>query len=286
MKFTGTTRFWLILTLASALSSFALGANPDSDNWLTEVTPAVSAATLNIPAAPARMSSELALQVHEARAKRQARELGEYVDTTIIEAELPQTAQKGVYQLRRMYSAPKSLVFKAVNFVGDGFVKTNVIARLLQSEVDHAQKPDNGSLAITSANYKFNYKGVHEVENGPLCHVFEVKPRHKRPGLFKGTIYLNVYSGAMFRAEGKMVKSPSFFVKNIEFSQEYTDVAGFDMVSHIHSTADARIIGKTVVDIKHNDLQARSVYELQANSPEAQPTPTMRNVSYSSGSER
>jgi hypothetical protein len=287
MKFTGPIRILSIAALSLTISApvFAsdVDANPSVD--LT-FAPSVSSATLNIPATPARMSPELALQVHDARTKLQASELGEYADTTTIEAELPQIAQKGRYQLRRMYSAPKSLAFKAVNFVGDNFVKTNVIARLLQSEVDHAKTADDANTAITTDNYKFSYKGVAEVEGKPLCHVFQVKPRHKRVGLFKGTIYLDVYTGAMVRAEGRMVKSPSFFVKNIEFSQDYTNVDGFDMVSHIHSTADARIVGKTIVDITHTDVQARSVYELQASSPVQQQTPTMRSVSYTAGSER
>jgi hypothetical protein len=255
------------LTLSAPVVAF--GAD---NNWTQAVTstPSIVEATLNIPATRARMSPGLALQVHDARTKRQARELGEYSDLTTIEAQLPQSGQEGVYQLRQIYSAPKSLAFKKVNFTGDSFVKTNVIARLLQSEVEHAKAASNDDTAITTANYKFSYKGIQELEGKPLCHVFQVKPRHNRVGLFKGTVYLNVYTGAMERAEGKMVKSPSFFVKNIEFAQDYTEVDGFDMVSHLHSTADARIIGKTVVDITHSDLQARSVDELQASSSEQQ----------------
>jgi hypothetical protein len=284
MKFSGPIRILSIAALSLVMSAPAFAS--DADLTFTGDVAALSSATLNIPPQRARMSPELALQVHDARAQRQARELGAYSDTTIVEAELPQTAQKGSYQLQRMYSAPKSLAFKAVNFVGDGFVKTNVIARLLQSEVDHAKQGDNADVAITSANYKFTYKGITETEGGPLCHVFQVKPRQKRVGLFKGTVYLNVYTGAMFKAEGKMVKSPSFFVKNIEFSQEYEEVGGFDMVSHIHSTADTRIIGKAVVDIRHSNVQARSIYELQASSPEQQQLPTVQTVSYRSGSEQ
>ena len=267
----------LLLTLA------APGVASDMDVPMTSDAAALSAATLNIPPQRARMSPDLALQVHEARMQRQARELGAYRDTTVVAAELPQTKQKGTYQLTRMYSAPKSLAFKAVNFVGDGFVKTNVIARLLQSEVDRAKQGDNSDVAINSENYKFTYKGVEEMEDGPLCHVFQVKPRQKRVGLFKGTVYLNVYTGGMYKAEGKMVKSPSFFVKNIEFSQQYSEVGGFDMVTHVHSTAETRIVGTAIVDITHSDVQAQSIFDLQqASSPEPQPAPVVvRTVSLS-----
>src|SRR4051812_29246384 len=284
MKFSGPTRTLSIAALSLMISAPALAS--DADLTFTGEVAALSSATLNIPPQRARMSPDLALQVHDARAQRQARELGGYSDTTIVQAELPQTAQKGRYQLERMYSAPKSLAFKAVNFVGDGFIKTNVIARLLQSEVDHAKQGDNSDAAIISANYKFTYKGVSEVEGGPLCHVFQVKPRQKRVGLFKGTVYLNVYTGAMYRAEGKMVRSPSFFIKNIEFWQEYEEIGGFDMVSHIHSTADTRIIGKAIVDITHSNVQARRINELQAGLPEQQQTSAVRTVSYTTGGER
>ena len=288
MKLSGPIRILSIAALAVTFAATASGADADS-GWTPVVAApsSVAEATLNIPATRARMSPELALQVHDARTKRQARELGEYADTTTIEAELPQTAQKGSYELRRMYSAPRSLAFKAVNFVGDSFVKTNVIARLLQSEVDHAKTPDTGNVAITTDNYKFVYKGVEEVEGAQPVHVFQVKPRQKRAGLFKGKVYLDVYSGGMRHAEGIMVKSPSFFVKNIQFSQDYIEVDGFDMVSHIHSTADARIIGRTVVDITHSDLQARSVYELQASSPDPQQqAPLVRTVSMTDSEQR
>jgi hypothetical protein len=281
MKLSGPIRILAVAVLTASFSAPVFASDANS-NWTPVVssTSSLGGASFNIPATPARMSPELALQVHDARTKRQARELGEYADTTTIEAELPDTAQQGRYQLHRIYSAPGSLAFKAVNFAGDSFVKTNVISRLLQSEVDHAKTADNADTAITTANYKFAYKGVQEVEGQPLCHVFQVKPRHNRVGLFKGTVYLNVYTAAMVRAEGRMVKSPSFFVKNIQFSQDYTEVDGFDLVSHIHSTADARIIGKTVVDITHSYLQARSIEQLQASSPEVQQqNPSFRTVS-------
>jgi hypothetical protein len=217
-----------------------------------EVTMALSGSgpQLNIPTPRARMSAELALQAYESRMRRQVLELGEYNDVTTIEAELPQAAKKGRFRLKRMFSAPKSLAFKAVDFVGDGFVKTNVIARLLQSEVDHVQKGNPEASAINEANYKFNYKGTEEL-NGRLMHVFQLKPRRKDPSLFKGKIFVDAYTGSLRRAEGTVSKSPSFFVRKIEFVQDFDDISGFTMPVSMRSTAKARIIGKTIVNVFH-----------------------------------
>lgn len=194
------------------------------------------------------------MQAFQQRSARQNTELAGYSATTLIRAELPQTSQHGEYELRRRYSAPRSLQFKAVRFVGDNFVKSNIITRLLQSEVDHVEKDDSASTALSPLNYKFSYKGTNSLE-GRVAHVYQVKPRKKRPGLFKGRIYLDVHSGSLLRAEGSLVKSPSFFVKKIEFVQDYADIGQFTFPVHIHSEAKARLVGRAVVDIYHRDYE-------------------------------
>jgi len=204
-----------------------------------------------------RMAPEFALQVFEGHASAQSAGLAGYSATTLIRAELPATSQYGEYELQRRYSAPRTLVFKALRFTGDAFVKTNVIARLLQQEVDHVQKDDPAVTAISAANYKFSYKGTVDLK-GRAVHVFHIKPRRKRPGLFKGKVYLDAYTGTLARAEGKLVKSPSFFIKNIEFVQDYTDIQSFTFPVHTHSEAQTRVVGRAVVDIYQRDYQLLS----------------------------
>jgi hypothetical protein len=132
-----------------------------------------------------------------------------------------------------------------------------VITRLLQSEVDHLQKDDSSETAITPANYKFSFKGTVEL-NDRLVHVYQTKPRKKRVGLFKGRIFLDAYTGALVRAEGSVVKSPSFFVKKIEFVQDYVDYGMFIFPAHMHSDARTRVLGRVIVDIYQHDYQAVS----------------------------
>jgi len=228
----------------------------------------VTAITLAVPVALPRMAPELALQVFRGRAVVQSAQLTSYSATTVIRAELPDTQQYGEYELQRQYSAPRTLAFKAVRFTGDNFVKTNVILRLLQSEVSHVEKDDPSLNAVTPENYKFSYKGTHEL-NGRVVHLYHVKPRHKRAGLFKGHIYLDAYSGSIVRAEGRLVKSPSLFIKKVEFVQDYADIESFTFPVHIHSEAQTRLVGRAVVDIYQRDYQPVAV------STTAQPMPAL-----------
>ncbi|MFZ0285024.1 MAG: hypothetical protein WAL32_07315 [Terriglobales bacterium] len=210
-----------------------------------------------VPMAPAtlpRMSPELTLQTYRNRVVQQAERLTSYSASSIILAQLPATQQIGECDLQRFYSAPRTLVFKSARFVGDGFVKNNVILRVLQSEVDHVQKDDPAATALSDSNYKFSYKGTAELQNRPI-HVFQVKPRVNRPGLFKGKIYLDASTGSMVRAEGRLSKSPSLFIKRIEFVQDYKEFGPFTFPVHIHSEARTRVVGRAVVDIYHYDYQ-------------------------------
>jgi hypothetical protein len=206
------------------------------------------------PAVLPRMAPELALQVCRGRSVIQAEQLASYSATTLIRAQLPDTSQYGEYQVQRHYLAPRTLAFKALRFTGDTFVKTNVITRLLQSEVDHVQKDDPSLNAISPANYKFSYKGTSQLE-GRLVHIYQLKPRQKRAGLFKGRIYVDAFTGSLVRAEGRPVKSPSLFIKKVDFVQDYADIGSFTFPVHIHSEAIARIVGRAIVDIYQRDYQ-------------------------------
>lgn len=207
---------------------------------------------LVVPAVLPRMAPELALQVCRGRSVIQTEQLASYSATTLIRAQLPDTAQSGEYEVQRHYLAPRTLEFKAVRFTGDAFVKTNVITRLLQSEVDHVQKDDPALNAISPANYKFSNRGLSQIE-GRKVHVYQLKPRQKRAGLFKGRIYVNAYTGSLVRAEGRPVKSPSLFIKKIDFVQDYADIGRFTFPVHVHSEATARIVGRAIVDVYQRD---------------------------------
>ena len=200
------------------------------------------------------MSPELALRTYQARAAQQAVGILSYTSTSVIRAELPETKQQGEYEVKRQYSAPKSLLFTALHFTGDAFVKTSVIARLMQSEVEHVQKDDSSSMAFTAANYKFAYKGLRSVD-GRALHEFQVRPRRRRVGLLKGNLFLDARTGSLVRLEGVPAKSPSVFLSRIRVSQDFADFGPFTLPVHLHSEAKASIVGRTIVDVYQRDYQ-------------------------------
>ena len=210
---------------------------------------------------PVILQPEMALKKYGEHSREQSSRLPSYESETVVRAELPDTAQQGEYELIANYTAvPRSLSYSSVHFEGDRFVKSNVILKLLQSEVDHVRKGDDGATSISEQNYKFTYKGLEPIHDHQ-AYVFHLKPRHKVTGLFKGRIFLDASTGSILRMEGTIVKSPSFFVRDISFVQDFEDVQGFTLPSELHTWARARIVGHTVVNVIHRSYKLRFTSE-------------------------
>jgi len=248
MKSAFLSGFGAFVLLAGAMAQTPQPAPSPS----TFVRTDLGSATL--PLESPRMAPELALSEYQQHSTRQAEELVSYSARMVVHAELPDTSQSGEYELQQHYAAPRTLEFKALHYTGDGFVKSNVITRLLQSEVEHVQKDDMSRTVLNANNYKFSYKGTGELRDR-LVHLYQVKPIKKRAGLFRGHIFLDVHTGTLVRAEGSLVKSPSLFIKKVDFVQDYADVGPFTLPVHIHSEAKTRLVGRAVVDIYQHDYQ-------------------------------
>jgi hypothetical protein len=245
---------WLRPIPSVALLAAVLGVSVTSYAQMSSFVGVTASPNIGLDAVTPRLSPDRALSTYERDLKAQSAELVGYTATTVIDAELPGSSQKAEFELKRHYAAPSVLEFTPVRSSGDKFVKSNVIVRLLQSEVDHVHRREQSETAITSANYKFNYKGLSQID-GIVVHMYEVKPRQKRVGLFKGRVFVDAASGRLLRAQGTIVKSPSFFIKKIDFVQDYATIDGFTFPTHIHSESDTRLVGKAVVDITHRDYQ-------------------------------
>src|SRR5579863_8684617 len=136
-----------------------------------------------------------------------------------IEASLPKLKKHGKLHALRRISMLGRITYEAIHFEGDKSIKDEVIARYLTADAA-TRVGDGKSVAITPANYKFKYKGMAEYD-GRQVHVFGLTPRKKRVGLFKGELWLDAGTYLPVRESGRLAKSPSIFIRRIEFVREY-----------------------------------------------------------------
>jgi hypothetical protein len=169
-----------------------------------------------------------------------------------IEASLPKLKKHGRLHALRRISRLGRVSYEVIHFEGDNTIKSSVIARYLAADAQ-AQADDGSLLAVTPANYKFKYKGLF-AKDGRQVYVFQLTPRKKRVGLFKGDLWLDAGTCLPVRESGHLVKSPSVFVRRIEFVREYDIRDGLAIPAQIASTVDTRLVGKAELTVHFRNV--------------------------------
>jgi len=164
-----------------------------------------------------------------------------------IDAALPELKKHGKLHALRRISALGRITYEKLRFEGDGTVKNQVIARYLSAEAE-AQTDQAPSMAVTPENYKFKYKGK-AAWNGRDVRVFQVTPRKKRQGLFKGEVWIDAATYLRVRESGRLVKNPSIFLKRVEFVRNYDIQDGIAVPRRVESVVETRLVGKAELTI-------------------------------------
>jgi hypothetical protein len=79
------------------------------------------------------------------------------------------------------------------------------------------------------------------VDDDGLANVL-LSPRRKEPVLVDGTMFLKPGDGNLVRLEGRLAKSPSFWVKNVDIVRKYERIAGVVVPVALESKAQVRLL--------------------------------------------
>ena len=85
-------------------------------------------------------------------------------------------------------------------------------------------------------------------------HVFEVTPRKKRQGLFKGDLWIDAETFLRVQESGYLVKNPSIFLKKIAFVRKYEIHDGISVPRQVQSVVDTRLVGKAELTIDFSNF--------------------------------
>jgi len=168
-----------------------------------------------------------------------------------INASVPQLKEHGKLRALRKISKVGVITYRVLGFQGDNTVKKEVIARYLQADL---QSQSNSSMTLSPANYKFKLKGQKQLNNSQTVYVFTVAPLKKRPGLFKGELWLDSGSFLPVLEKGRLVKNPSIFFRKVDFERAFAIQNGVSVPAHMTSTIDTRIVGKVELDINYTSV--------------------------------
>ncbi len=180
-----------------------------------------------------------------------------------IRATVFKLKEQGRLHALRNISKVGQITYHVLGFQGDNTVKNQVIGRYLQAE---QQGQGDQNIAITPANYKFKFKGEKKTDTGQNVYVFQLSPRKKKIGLFKGEMWLDSGTCLPVFEKGRLVKNPSIFFKKVDFERAFAVRNGVAIPQYIDSTIDTHLIGKVVLTINFSNFTQNSAAEQNADT--------------------
>lgn len=189
----------------------------------------------------------IALTSHEAVAVRAIREL---------RAGTRSGKHQGWMDVETMLSPSGAFTWNVIEEGGSERTRNKIFRELLQSEAASWRDGSQEAAALTLENYEF-----HALNGAPAGHLkIQLKPRRSDPRLIDGTLTVSA-DGYPLRLEGRLAKSPSFWVKSVTIIKSYGRFGGVALPIAIESCANVKMVGESTFTMRYrySEVNGRSV---------------------------
>lgn len=197
------------------------------------------------PPTPADSPADEVLNRYFTR-QRETPRLTDYAVDVEIEAALPSMHREGGMTATRILKGGRDLAYRGAAFTGDESIRRDVITRYLNGDKESLQS--TGDISISPGNYRFEHRGVAAYLEHRV-HVFEVIPRTKKVGLFRGELWIDMDTAQPLREFGRLVRSPSVFLKDVDFVRDYHLIDGRALPVRFISRMDTRLVGPAEITV-------------------------------------
>ena len=140
-----------------------------------------------------------------------------------------------------------------------------VVLKILVHEAA-AEKLNPSPTAIVRDNYDFTDAGRQMFE-GVSCYILGLKPKREEPSLIEGRAWVDPVTFAIRKIEGKLAKSPSWWVKDVNLVINFGEIGGVWMQTASHAVADVRVAGKYTVLGRALDVQTADSVAMNTSAP-------------------
>lgn len=164
------------------------------------------------------------------------------------------------------YSPPgtKAFAIRATSGSGRG---ERVVRRVLEHEAEMASSWQD--VALTEENYSFGLLGKETVDGHP-CFVLSLTPRRDRKDLIRGRAWIDAENFNVRRIEGAPLKTPSWWVKRLEITMQFSQVMGMWLQTAFIAKADVRFFGEQTLTARDVRLHTGEIAVTQPAAAETQ----------------
>jgi hypothetical protein len=169
------------------------------------------------------------------------------------EAEKPSTQVLAKIQ----YEPPRNKSYQIQQ--SSGGMGERTIRHVLDHEVDLTRNPER--VAMVDQNYDFSFAGE-DTLNGHHCYVLDALPKRDDRDLLRAKVWVDGKTYRVMRVQGRPEKNPSFWVKELHVTLDYSEIGGMWMHTSTEAEASLRIGGSFT--FKARDLEIRPTEDQQA----------------------
>lgn len=139
------------------------------------------------------------------------------------------------------YKPDSGFNYEVVREGGSEYVRNKILRHMLETEQDLIAAGKRLHASLDTKNYAFEEGGV--TDSG-LQRIL-LKPAKKSDGLVNGSVLLDPDTGFMTKIQGRLVKSPSFWVRDVDVTWKFACVDGHIVPVEMSSTGRVRMFGRS-----------------------------------------
>jgi hypothetical protein len=167
--------------------------------------------------------------------------------------------RRGWLQAVTSYAPDSGFSYQVTAEGGSSVIRSKVLRAVLEGERELIAQGDAARSSIDVNNYAFQPNGV---DDQGLANIL-LAPKRQEPALVAGTMFLQPADGDLVRVQGRLAKSPSFWVKDVHIVRSYRRIRGVVVPIALESTARVRMLGPATLrmtysysEIDGNDVSA------------------------------
>jgi hypothetical protein len=158
-----------------------------------------------------------------------------------MEAGLLDSDKRGWMEVWTTYSPARGMTYEVVKQGGSEYVRHKILLDFLDNEKELIARGHPMRAAIDAGNYDVADAGT----TADGLQRIALKATRKSDGLINGTLFLHPEAGYVTRMQGRLVKSPSFWLRDVDVTWKFARIGHQVMPVEMSSTGRVRMFGRS-----------------------------------------
>ena len=158
-----------------------------------------------------------------------------------MEGGLLDSEKRGWIEAWTEYTPGRGFTYEVVREGGSEYVRNKILRGMLASEQNLIKTGKRLRASLEAKNYLFEDGGMTDTGLQKVL----LKPAKKSDGILNGSLLLDPRSGLITRLEGRLVKSPSFWLRDVDLTYKFAHIGDHVVPIEMSSTGRVRMFGRS-----------------------------------------